>query len=215
MNQTNYTAFSRLTDTEGRAKRLGHTGSGLIAMVFAALATSMSTAQPTGHAHYQQTSLGEAITAQTQTEPDDDAVLEQAPDNLQLLFPRRVRLVKLTLHSAAHDWVDIDFRYDPQPDSSFRWRLPGLAQAEFYTADWAILGDDDQLIRGSFSFAFGPDAEPPSVARQARELLLQQRYGDPDIRYVAPPPTQIILDRDQPNYDPPFTIRLEPGNPDN
>ncbi len=53
------------------------------------------------------------------------------------------------------------------------------------------------------------------MARQARELLLQQRYGDPDIRYVAPPPTQIILDRDQPNYDPPFTIRLEPGNPDN
>ncbi len=46
------------------------------------------------------------------------------------LLPRRVRLVKLTLHSAAHDWVDIDFRYDPQPDSSFRWRLPGLAQAE-------------------------------------------------------------------------------------
>lgn len=186
----------------------------LLGLAAISLTATLASAQPDGLAHYQQTSLGEAITAQTLTEPGDDAVLAQAPANLRLQFPHRVRLVKLTLHSAAHDWVDIDFRYDPRPDSRFSWRLPGLAQAEFYTADWAILGDDDQLIRGSFSFAFGPDAEPPSVAREARELLLQQRYGDPNIRYVAPPPSQIILDRDQPNYDPPFTIRLESDQQD-
>ena len=173
-------------------------------------------AQPADHAHYQQTSLGEVITAQTRTEPRDDAVLEQAPNSLQLQFPQRVRLVKLTLHSAARDWVDINFRYDPRPGSRFSWNLPGLDSSEFYTADWAILGDNDQLIRGSFSFAFRPDAEPPSVAHEARELLLQQRYGDPDIRYVSPPPTQIILDRDPPSFDPPFTIKLDDndtGNP--
>lgn len=181
----------------------------LAAALAATLPLSALQAQPARHAHYQQTSLGEVISAQTRTEPSDDAVLEQAPDSLQLQFPQRVRLVKLTLHSAARDWVDINFRYDPRPGSRFSWSLPGLDNSEFYTADWAILGDNDQLIRGSFSFAFGPDAEPPSVAREARELLLQQRYGDPDIRYVAPPPTQIILDRDPPSFDPPFTIKLD------
>jgi len=184
-------------------------------MAMVLFTTSVSSAQPARHPRYQQTTSGETISGQTRTEPSDDAVLAQAPDSLQLLFPRQVRLVKLTLHSATRDWVEINFRYDPQPDSRFSWRLPGLAEADFYTADWAILGDDDQLIRGSFSFAFGPDAQRPSVARRAHELMLQQRYGDPDIRYVSPPPTQIILDRDQPDYDPPFTIRLNPDNPDN
>jgi hypothetical protein len=87
-----------------------------------------------------------------------------------------------------------------------------LQQASYYTADWAILGNNDQLIRGSFSFAFGPDAEAPSAIRRAQELLLEQRYGDPSIRYVAPPPTQIILDQDPPRFDPPFTIQLDDNN---
>ena len=185
--------------------------SGLAAI---ALVASVASAQPADQVRYQRSSLSEAISAQTRTEPDDDAVLEQAPTSLHLQFPRRVRLVKLTLHSAAHDWVDIDFRYDPRPDSRFSWQLPGLVKADFYTADWAILGEDDELIRGSFSFAFGPNAEPPSAARAARDLLLQERYGDPSIRYVAPPPTQIILDREQRSFDPPFTIRLENDQPD-
>ena len=64
-------------------------------------------------------------------------------------------------------------------------------------------------MRGSFSFSFGPNAQPPSVARAAEAALLQQRYGDPSIRYVAPPRTQIIINQDPPSYDPPFTIKLE------
>jgi len=70
-------------------------------------------------------------------------------------------------------------------------------------------------VRGSFSFSFGQDAQRPSLTRAADELLLQQRYGDPTIRYVKPPATQIIIDKDPPRFDPPFTIRLkvDPSEP--
>lgn len=167
-------------------------------------------AQHAGHGGYGQSAHSTEILDQTETLPSDNAVLPRAPEQLQLQFPHQVRLVKLTLRNEKHDWVDISFRYNPLPDSRFTWQLPGLQQATYYTADWAILGDNDELIRGSFSFAFGPDAEPPSVTREAERMLLEQRNGtDPNIRYVAPPPTQIILDQDQPNYDPPFTIQLD------
>lgn len=166
-------------------------------------------AQHAGHGASQHAAHISELLANTETVPDDDAVLGAAPDNLTLRFPERVRLVKLTLHTDAHDWIDIDFRYNPRPEQSYSLQLPGLQQATYYTAAWAILGSDEQLIRGSFSFAFGPDAEAPSIIRAAQELLLQQRYGDPDIRYVAPPPTQIILDQDPPQFDPPFVIDLK------
>lgn len=166
-------------------------------------------AQHAGHGNAQPAAHISELLANTETVPGDDSVLNAAPEELTLHFPERVRLVKLALYTGSRDWIDIDFRYDPKPGQNFVWRLPGLQQATYYTADWAILGVDDQLIRGSFSFAFGPDAEAPSVIRAARELLLQQRYGDPDIRYVAPPPTQIILDQDQPSFDPPFVIDLD------
>ena len=79
----------------------------------------------------------------------------------------------------------------------------------YYTADWAILAENDRLVRGSFSFSFGPDAQRPSIIKAEEEAFLQQRYGDPTIRYVAPPRTDIIINQDPPQYDPPFTIDLD------
>jgi hypothetical protein len=38
---------------------------------------------------------------------------------------------------------------------------------------------------------------------------LQLRYGDPEVRTVMPPRTEIIINRDPPQYDPPFTIKLD------
>jgi hypothetical protein len=64
------------------------------------------------------------------------------------------------------------------------------------------------LIRGSFSFSFGSGAQRPSVVKAAEAELLLQRYGDPTIRYVPPPRTQIIINQDPPRFDPPFTIEL-------
>lgn len=146
---------------------------------------------------------------ETETAPADDSVLSEAPEQLQLAFPYNVRLVKLTLRNELRDWVDIDFRYDPTQREKFQWNIPELVAATYYTADWAILAANDRLIRGSFSFSFGPDAEAPSVTKAAEALVLDAINGGPNTRYVRPPRTNIILNQDQPRYDPPFTIKLE------
>jgi methionine-rich copper-binding protein CopC len=172
-------------------------------------------AQPSNPAVYRQAADSTGIISKTETTPLDDAVLASAPNQLSLVFPQRVRLVKLTLRNESRDWVDIDFRYDPKVNQRFVWELPKLQTASYYTADWAILGVNELLVRGSFSFSFGPGAEPPSLAKEAAALLLEMRAGDPNTRYVRPPRTEIIIDRDPPSYDPPFTIELKPPvNPD-
>lgn len=158
---------------------------------------------------YRQMADSSGIAQKTKTVPLDDAVLQAAPSSLSLEFPQRVRLVKLTLRNADRDWVDINFRYSPRVQQSYTWQLPALTEAPYYTADWAVLAANDVLVRGSFSFSFGPEAKPPSIEREMDELLLQLRYGDPTVRTVRPPPTQIIINQDPPNYDPPFTINLE------
>ncbi len=154
------------------------------------------------------------LAANAATRPLDDAVLDLAPEELSLVFPASVRLVKLVLRDENRAWVDIDFRYNPRPRSDYVWKLPELPPAVYYTAEWAILSAREQLIRGSFSFAFGPGAQAPSLIREAEELFLRGRAGtDPDTRYVAPPPTRIIIDRDPPRFDPPFTIELDNEEP--
>lgn len=170
-----------------------------------------SYAQPSSAAVYRQAADITGIIAKTESSPLDDAVLDSAPSQLSLVFPQPVRLVKLTLRNELRDWIDIRFRYDPKLDNSFVWVLPDLRDASYYTADWAILAANERLVRGTFSFSFGPGAEPPSLAKEAAALLLEMRAGDPNTRYVQPPRTEIIIDRDPPNYDPPFTIKLKPS----
>lgn len=160
-------------------------------------------------APHQQVADFTGIVSKTKSTPLDDAVLKEAPVSLSLDFPQRVRLVKLVLRNSLQDWIDINFRYNPRVGDSFTLPLPDLAAATYYTADWAILAANDQLVRGSFSFSFGPDAKPPSIEKEVNEILLQLRYGDPNVRSVPPPPTQIIINQDPPQYDPPFTINLD------
>jgi len=170
-------------------------------------------AQYIGHAvEAPQDTSGMA--AKTETRPADDAVLTQAPQVLQLGFPQRVRLVKLTLRTDQQKRIDIRFRYDPTPNQLFIWRLPNLEASAYYVADWAALTPDERLVRGSFGFAFGPDAKAPSVILRQQASELQPQGGSQNSRYVSPPPAQIILDRDPPSYDPPFTIDLGNNAPD-
>jgi len=151
------------------------------------------------------------ISIETETSPADDSVLAAAPERLRLEFPYAVRLVKLTLRNELRDWVDISFRYDPTVQEEFFWDVPQLDIATYYTADWAILAENDFLVRGSFSFSFGPDAQAPSLTKAAEALLVDTQNAGPDsdVRYVTPPRTNIILNQDKPRYDPPFTIKLE------
>lgn len=186
-----------------------------VLFVLAILASALASAQAARHGGQHQVADVTGIAAKTETSPADNTVLEQAPGQIDLLFPVDVRLVKLVLRNEQRDWVDIDFRYNPRSGQNFQWQLPLLRQAVYYTVDWAVLDHTERLVKGNFSFAFGADAKAPSITRAAEEALLQRRYGDPSIRYVAPPRTQIIIDRDPPRYDPPFTIDLDEENPDN
>jgi copper resistance protein C len=165
--------------------------------------------QQPGHAHSLFAADTTGISKETETTPLDNSVMDLAPGKLALNFPRNVRLVKLTLRNNQRDWVDINFRYNPRARNSFSLELPALSAATYYTADWAILSANEQLVRGSFSFSFGPEAVPPSETRDAEELVLMMRNGGPDTQFVTPPRTNIILDQDPPRYDPPFTIELK------
>ena len=164
--------------------------------------------QPTSFPTFLQPVGVADIAVKTKTSPADDATLDVAPNMMTLEFPSPVKLVKLTLHNEQRDWIEINFRYSPSDRKYYHWDLPILAPAAYYTADWAILSDSDKLVRGSFSFSFGSEAQPPSAVRAAEEELLLQRYGDPTIRYVPPPRTQIIINQEPPQFDPPFTIEL-------
>ena len=148
------------------------------------------------------------LAVEAATNPVNDEVLEVAPEMLSIEFPDAVRLVKFTLRTDSREWIDINFRYRPTAGVRYSLPVPELSDAKYYTAEWAVLGINDQLIRGSFSFAFGPEARAPSYHQAAEELILRQRYGDPTIQYVAPPRTQIIIDREPRRFDPPFTINL-------
>ncbi len=181
----------------------------LILLASSLLLPAIGMAQHAGHQMaVSQDAMG--ILSRTNTLPANDAILVEPPQELQLHFPSNVRLVKLTLHTAQRDWVDIDFRYNPSPDQEFVWQLPALQNATYYTADWAILAANDELVRGSFSFAFGNGAQLPSVIKAAEAQRLQERSGlEPGVREVAPPRTRIILDQEPRRYDPPFVIDLE------
>lgn len=187
--------------------------SGLILVLAISAPVQFAMAQPMTAPEFSYTQASEQLLSQMLTAPGNDEVLGSAPAELSIQFPRAVRLVKLTLRNESRDWVDIQFRYDPRPGQRYKLPLPQLDSAKYYTADWAILGVNDQLIRGSFSFAFGPDARAPSFHKAAEELVMRQRYGDPTIQYVAPPRTQIIIDQEPRRFDPPFTINLDPEDP--
>lgn len=181
----------------------------IIFVNFALLESTVGFAQPLTAPVFNQKSNSTGIASKTETSPTDDAVLIEAPEKLNIKFPDEVRLVKLTLRNEERDWVDINFRYSPLVQDAFSLDLPALVPAVYYTADWAILSENDRLVYGSFSFSFGEEAKRPSLIRAVEEELLLDRYGDPTIRYVPPPRTQIIIDQDPPRYDPPFVIDLE------
>ena len=164
--------------------------------------------QPFSIPRFLQSTDVTGIAVKTKTYPSDDSILVFAPKEMNIEFPTPVRLVKLTLRKEERDWVDINFRYSPTNSKIYEWSLPVLSPAPYYTADWAILAANDRLIRGSFSFSFGPNAQLPSLVKAEEDELLLQRYGDPTIRYVPPPRTQIIINQDPPQFDPPFTIQL-------
>ena len=123
-----------------------------------------------------------ASNVEMQPTPSDDQVLASSPEELMLRFSTYVRLVKLTLKAPDQDIVNIGFRYSPEASRVFFWELPELPDADYYTVEWAAIDPTNLVAKGTFNFAFGNDALPPSqVIPQEEEL---QHVTVPDFRLL-------------------------------
>ncbi|MCY4295557.1 MAG: hypothetical protein OXE54_01135, partial [Gammaproteobacteria bacterium] len=99
------------------------------------------------------------------TFPPDDSVLADPPRIITMSFRVDVRLLKLALYTAAGEWIDIGFVYDPgRIGQSFVYPIGfELPAADYYIARWSVTDDRRaRLLNGEFKFAFGDGAIPPS-----------------------------------------------------
>ena len=116
------------------------------------------------------------------TFPKDDAVLLEQPQMLVISFQVDVQLLKLALYTDKGDWIDLGFQWDPsQSDHNFVFPIPTeLPAADYYEAEWSVVDENQRFMKGSFNFAFGPDAMVPS---ERIEAALNRRedseYGTP------------------------------------
>ena len=87
------------------------------------------------------------------TMPADGAVLESAPNNLQLTFNGKARLARLLL---SRDGADIPLGNDHlmQKATQHDVPLPALADGR-YQVRWRALSADGHIIKGTFAFTVG------------------------------------------------------------
>lgn len=119
-----------------------------------------------------------------ETMPPDDAVLATQPEMLMLHFGPMVRLVKLALKTPEGELVNIGFRYRPVAGHEFMQSLPALPSEDYYTVEWAILDQDDALVKGNFYFSFGAEAQAPSWYLDQLEQM--RHIMAPDYRLLDP-----------------------------
>ena len=113
------------------------------------------------HGSHGVINTGEGFVA---TMPHHDQVMAMAPDSIMLQFESSVRLVKLALKepSQGKEPIDIGFRYREGESKHYTQSLPPLPPANYYVVEWAALDSSGQLVKGTFHFAFGKNAMPPS-----------------------------------------------------
>lgn len=115
--------------------------------------------------------LNSNSSVELESQPEDDEVLETAPQELMLRFSTYVRLVKLTMKDPDEKLVNIGFIYSSDVSRVFFLDMPELPPAPYYTVEWAAIDPENLMARGSFSFSFGPDAAPPSTLIPEEEIL--------------------------------------------
>ena len=80
------------------------------------------------------------------------------------------------------DGLDIGFRYSGEVSTEFTQSLPLLGKADYYRVAWAAFDRQQQLIKGVFFFAFGPDAQPPSFYLE--QMQHPRHIMSPDYRLL-------------------------------
>ena len=119
---------------------------------------------------------------QLSTMPADNEVIAKAPLSIMLNFESEVRLVKLALKETKQGEILIDFRYSPVAGMHYTQPLPTLAAADYYKVEWAALDASGKLVKGSFNFSFGDDAQPPSSYMKGMDHEMQ--ITSPDYRLL-------------------------------
>lgn len=128
---------------------------------------------------YAQHSHGRRNTIEIEHEtiPVHDQILEEAPKDLIIRFNEYLRLIKLTLKVGDREMIDIGFQFSPVASRVFIQSLPELADAEYYTAEWAALNADNIMVYGFFCFSFGPDAQAPTSIINSRLIPSGPTFG--------------------------------------
>ena len=85
-----------------------------------------------------------------------------------------------------------------------RWHEEGLVPMKTELAD----SPRCRLVKGDFSFSFGPGAELPSAVME-RQMMMEGHQGH-DMQNMQPMnPSEIRINGQNPNFDPPFAPVLD------
>jgi methionine-rich copper-binding protein CopC len=104
---------------------------------------------------------------QTST-PADGAVLDEAPETLELGFGADVQLLKLEIATDAGAVEDMKFTPVATAAKSFSVPLPALEPAA-YLVTWTILGADGHRMEGTLSFLVDETAHEPADAESEED----------------------------------------------
>lgn len=107
-----------------------------------------------------------AHTNLVETKPAADARLESSPEQLELTFGGKLRLMNVELINEKNQPVGISFVPSTEPDLHFRVALPTLP-AGTYTTRWVGMGLDGHKMSGSYTFSVeGASAETTGAGRE-------------------------------------------------
>lgn len=102
--------------------------------------------------------LAQAHTELVSSSPASDEHLETPPQQLELEFGDRVRLMRINLTTGDGERVRVDFRPSNEANSDYRIELPTLEDGH-YELEWRAMADDGHTMTGGFSFHLGGNAE--------------------------------------------------------
>lgn len=94
----------------------------------------------------------------TKSSPEKDVVLEEAPAEIRLWFNQNVHMnvskIELNHGETAVELPAVEKTDDPK---SYRVALPDslMLQPGEYTVGWVTAGNDEHVIKGTFSFSIG------------------------------------------------------------
>ena len=118
-------------------------------------------------------SVASAHTDLASSAPANGAVINQAPEKLELHFTEAVQLLKFSMTDGKNSAVAVEFKPSAEKVNHFEIALPTLKE-DRYTASWSAMGSDGHLVEKAFAFTVDADAqevesapEPASAAAHA------------------------------------------------